>query len=118
MDVVRSEVNAMGGRIETATATGRGTSFRLVLPLTTAVTQVVMLRCGDLTVAVPSTLVEIVKRATPAEIEQAYGASAYRIDDRSLPFFWLGALQAVRAVRFPPFAAVVVVRSAARRAAR
>ena len=48
MDVVRADVNAMGGRIETATAAGRGTSFRLVLPLTTAVTQVVMLRCGEL----------------------------------------------------------------------
>ena len=47
MDVVRSEVVAMGGRIETATAAGQGTSFKLVLPLTTAVTQVVMLRCGE-----------------------------------------------------------------------
>jgi chemosensory pili system protein ChpA (sensor histidine kinase/response regulator) len=119
MDVVRADVNAMGGRIETATAAGRGTSFRLVLPLTTAVTQVVMLRCGELTVAVPSTLVEIVKRATPAEIEQAYGASAYRQDDRSLPFFWLGALlqasgRGQRGTRSQP---VVIIRSAAQRIA-
>jgi len=119
MDVVRADVNAMGGRIETATAAGRGTSFRLVLPLTTAVTQVVMLRCGDLTVAVPSTLVEIVKRVTPAEIEQAYGASAYRIDDRSLPFFWLGALLQASprgkvSTRSQP---VVIIRSAAQRIA-
>ena len=92
MDVVRAEVNAMGGRIETATAAGRGTSFKLVLPLTTAVTQVVMLRCGELKVAVPSTLVEIVKRAPQAELETAYATSAFRVDDRSLPFFWLGAL--------------------------
>jgi chemosensory pili system protein ChpA (sensor histidine kinase/response regulator) len=119
MDVVRADVNAMGGRIETATAAGRGTSFRLVLPLTTAVTQVVMLRCGELTVAVPSTLVEIVKRATQAELEQAYGASAYRIDDRSLPFFWLGALlqaggRGAPATRSQP---VVIIRSAAQRIA-
>ncbi|MES1161564.1 MAG: ATP-binding protein, partial [Rhizobacter sp.] len=33
MDVVRSEVNAMGGRVETATAAGQGTSFKLILPL-------------------------------------------------------------------------------------
>jgi len=119
MDVVRAEVNAMGGRIETATAAGRGTSFRLVLPLTTAVTQVVMLRCGGLTVAVPSTLIEIVKRATPAEIEQAYGASAYRLEDRSLPFFWLGALLQASGrgqvgTRSQP---VVIIRSAAQRIA-
>ena len=46
MDVVRSEVNALGGRIETSTEPGHGTTFKLVLPLTTAVTQVVMLRMG------------------------------------------------------------------------
>jgi chemosensory pili system protein ChpA (sensor histidine kinase/response regulator) len=92
MDVVRAEVIAMGGRIETATAAGQGTSFKLVLPLTTAVTQVVMLRCGESTVAVPSTLVEIVRRAAPAEIDAAYASGAYEFGDSTLPFFWLGAL--------------------------
>jgi chemosensory pili system protein ChpA (sensor histidine kinase/response regulator) len=119
MDVVRADVNAMGGRIETATAAGRGTSFRLVLPLTTAVTQVVMLRCGELKVAVPSTLVEIVKRSPQSELETAYATSAFRIDDRSLPFFWLGALLQANArgqqgTRAQP---VVIIRSAAQRIA-
>ena len=92
MDVVRSEVIAMGGRIETATARGQGTSFKLVLPLTTAVTQVVMLRCGESTVAVPSTLVEIVRRATPPEVAAAYASGVYEFGGSTLPFFWLGAL--------------------------
>ncbi|CAG1018311.1 partial type IV pili sensor histidine kinase and response regulator,chpA; chemosensory pili system protein ChpA (sensor histidine kinase/response regulator), partial [Burkholderiaceae bacterium] len=92
MDVVRSEVNAMGGRIETATAPGQGTSFKLVLPLTTAVTQVVMLRVGDMTVAVPSTLVEIVRRAKPEEIAQAYASGHFTVGDRALQFYWLGSL--------------------------
>jgi chemosensory pili system protein ChpA (sensor histidine kinase/response regulator) len=92
MDVVRAEVNAIGGRIETATAPGQGTTFKLVLPLTTAVTQVVMLRVGDTTVAVPSTLVEIVRRASPDEIAQAYQTGHYTVGDRSLQFFWLGSL--------------------------
>jgi len=92
MDVVRSEVIAMGGRIETATAAGQGTSFKLVLPLTTAVTQVVMLRCGESTIAVPSTLVEIVRRATPQEIDDSYARGGYEFGDSTLPFFWFGAL--------------------------
>jgi chemosensory pili system protein ChpA (sensor histidine kinase/response regulator) len=46
MDVVRSEVNAMGGRIETATARA-GHQLQAGAALTTAVTQVVMLRCGE-----------------------------------------------------------------------
>ncbi len=119
MDVVRADVNAMGGRIETATAAGRGTSFRLVLPLTTAVTQVVMLRCGELKVAVPSTLVEIVKRSPQTELGTAYATSAFRVDDRSLPFFWLGALLQASARGMPATRAqpVVIIRSAAQRIA-
>jgi chemosensory pili system protein ChpA (sensor histidine kinase/response regulator) len=119
MDVVRNEVNAMGGRIETATAPGQGTSFRLVLPLTTAVTQVVMLRCGQATVAVPSTLVEIVRRAKPDEIERCYASGQYTIGDKTLPFFWLGALlqSSSRSIETGNTLSIVVVRSAQQRIA-
>jgi chemosensory pili system protein ChpA (sensor histidine kinase/response regulator) len=117
MDVVRNEVNAMGGRIETATAHGQGTSFKLVLPLTTAVTQVVMLRCGDATIAVPSTLVEIVRRATSAEVAGAYASGTFTVGDRDLPFFWFGALLQLSARGFETGRTlpVVVVRSAQQR---
>jgi chemosensory pili system protein ChpA (sensor histidine kinase/response regulator) len=119
MDVVRAEVNAMGGRIETATAAGQGAIFRLVLPLTTAVTQVVMLRCGGLSVAVPSTLVEIVKRVGADELEQAYASGGYALGERMLPFFWLGALLHAggRGTLGARSAPVVVIRSAAQRVA-
>ena len=120
MDVVRSEVIAMGGRIETATAAGQGTSFKLILPLTTAVTQVVMLRCGDNIVAVPSTLVEIVRRAKPEEIAASYASSAYEFGGSTLPFFWLGALLQMGgqpAESQARMRTVVVVRSAQQRIA-
>ncbi|WP_234414033.1 Hpt domain-containing protein [Ideonella sp. A 288] len=119
MDVVRSDVNAMGGRIVTSTAIGRGTSFRLVLPLTTAVTQVVLMRCAELTVAVPSTLVEIVRRVPATELAGLYERGLYRHGDADLPFHWLGSL-----LQGTPFGsavgrtvAVVVIRSAAQRIA-
>jgi chemosensory pili system protein ChpA (sensor histidine kinase/response regulator) len=92
MDVVRSEVNSLGGRIETSTEHGAGTTFKLVLPLTTAVTQVVMLRIGDLTIGVPSGLVETVLRTPVAVVEQAYRAEAFDMAGQMLPFFWAGAL--------------------------
>ena len=120
MDVVRSEVIAMGGRIETATAAGQGTSFKLVLPLTTAVTQVVMLRCGESTIAVPSTLVEIVRRATPQEIDDAYARGGYEFGDSTLPFFWFGALLQLGARPGESQArtrTVVIIRSAQQRIA-
>jgi chemosensory pili system protein ChpA (sensor histidine kinase/response regulator) len=118
MDVVRSEVAAMGGRIETASDPGQGSRFRLVLPLTTAVTQVLMLRCGADRVAVPATLVEIVRRVEVGEIDRAYAEGGLAVGDRALPFLWLGSLLQLAprstetAGRTRP---VVVIRSAQQR---
>ena len=92
MDVVRSEINALGGRIETSTETGKGAAFRMVLPLTTAVTQVVMLRAGDLSIGVPANVVEIVRRTSAADFEEAYRTGVFDDGFEQLPFFWAGAL--------------------------
>jgi len=119
MDVVRSEVNAMGGRIETATATGQGTSFRLILPLTTAVTQVVMLRAGTVNVAVPTHLIEMVRRAKQAEVDQSYQTGSYQFGEHVLPFYWLGALLQLspRGLEEGRSLPVIIIRSAQQRIA-
>ncbi|APW44035.1 Hpt domain-containing protein [Rhodoferax saidenbachensis] len=92
MDVVRSEVNALGGRIETTTKPGQGSTFKLVLPLTTAVTQVVMLRMGEFTIGVPSNLMETVLRVPASTLEQAYQPDGFDMGAERIPFFWAGAL--------------------------
>ncbi|MCY7314682.1 MAG: response regulator, partial [Rubrivivax sp.] len=119
LDVVRSEVNAMGGRIETQSQPGRGTRFRLLLPLTTAVTQVVMLRCGPTQVAVPSPLIEVVKRVPTAEVEAAYASGQLQHAGEAIPFFWLAALlqAGTRGPDSGRMQSLVIVRSAAQRVA-
>ncbi len=92
MDVVRSEVIALGGRIETSSERGRGTRFKLVLPLTTAVTQVVMLRLGELVIGVAANVTEVVKRVPSADLEQAYRTGQFMHAGVQIPFFWAGAL--------------------------
>ena len=92
MDVVRSEMNALGGRIETSSVSGSGTRFNLVLPLTTAVTQVVLLRLGDLVVGVPASLIEIVRRIPAKELEAAYLSDTFMQGGEAIPFYWGGAL--------------------------
>ncbi|WP_293464831.1 Hpt domain-containing protein [Polaromonas sp.] len=120
MDVVRAEVNALGGRIETSTLPGKGTHIKLVLPLTTAVTQVVMMRAGSLSVGVPANVVETVRRVSTKELQQAYNSGTFEVGGESMPFFWSGALlqasrhsQEVQAKTTP----VVIFRSAAQRIA-
>ena len=120
LDVVRSEVNALGGRIETSANPGTGTRFKLVVPLTTAVTQVVMLRLGELAVGVPSNLVEIVRRVPAAEVEQAYQANSFDHGGERIPFYWAGSLLQATALSNEPVGkhrAVVVFRSAGQRVA-
>lgn len=120
MDVVRSEVNALGGRIETSTERGQGTTFKLVLPLTTAVTQVVMIRSGNLAIGVPANLIELVRRATAKEVQQAYNTGVYEFQGEQLPFFWSGALLQSSSRSVEPQGKtlpVIIFRSAAQRAA-
>jgi chemosensory pili system protein ChpA (sensor histidine kinase/response regulator) len=120
MDVVRSEVNSLGGRIETSTVAGKGTNFKLVLPLTTAVTQVVMLRAGSSSIGVPANVVETVRRISAKDLQQAYNSGVIDVAGEAVPFFWSGALlQSSRLSSEPQgkTAPVVIFRSAAQRLA-
>lgn len=120
MDVVRSDVLALGGRVESASQGGRGTQFTLVLPLTTAVTQVVMLRAGRLSFGVPGSVVELVRRVSPQELERAYQDGQYAFGNDMLPFFWSGSLLQLSGVSEEPqgrTSTVVVLRSAQQRIA-
>jgi chemosensory pili system protein ChpA (sensor histidine kinase/response regulator) len=120
MDVVRNEVNALGGLIDVTSQRGSGTQFKLVLPLTTAVTQVVLLRIGELVMGVPSVLVELVRRLPVKELAQAYLSKTLDYKDEAVPFYWAGSLlQASRVSSETPgkTATVAIFRSAGQRVA-
>ena len=120
MDVVRAEINALGGRIETTTEAGKGAAFRMVLPLTTAVTQVVMLRSGDLAIGVPANVVEIVRRTSAPDLAEAYRTGVFDDGMEKIPFFWSGALLQSSTRSTEPAGKtrpVVIFRSAAQRVA-
>jgi chemosensory pili system protein ChpA (sensor histidine kinase/response regulator) len=77
MDVVKTEVTGLGGRIEVVSTPGHGTSFRLYIPLTLAVTQAVLVRTGSRMYAIPSVMIEQVldlKDAALARIREAGAA--------------------------------------------
>jgi chemosensory pili system protein ChpA (sensor histidine kinase/response regulator) len=68
MDVVRSEAQALGGRVVVSTEPGKGTRFSIHLPLTLAVAQVVLVASGGRTYALPSTLVEQVLQVRDTDL--------------------------------------------------
>jgi chemosensory pili system protein ChpA (sensor histidine kinase/response regulator) len=69
--VVRSELAGFGGRVTVNTDPGRSTRFTLYLPLTLAVTQVVLVTVGHRRYAIPAAMVEQVRRMRPMVMEQA-----------------------------------------------
>jgi len=92
MDVVRAEVAALGGRIETDTTPGEGTRFTIVLPLTLAVAQVVLASAGRARFAVPSSSVEQVLHVRPQELAAAYERRHVEWQGAQVPLFYLGSL--------------------------
>ncbi|MEN3274468.1 MAG: hypothetical protein V7631_258 [Massilia sp.] len=92
MDVVRSEAQALGGRVAIATEAGKGVRFTIRLPLTLAVTQVVLVASSGKTYALPSTLVEQVVQVREPDLAAAAAAGVLEVAGQVLPFHALPAL--------------------------
>jgi chemosensory pili system protein ChpA (sensor histidine kinase/response regulator) len=89
MDVVKSEIAALGGRIDIASTAGAGTSFHIYLPLTLAMTQAVMIQAAKHDYALPTPLVQQVLELKPAELEQAMAAGEITWRGARYPFSYL-----------------------------
>ncbi len=92
MDVVRSEAAALGGRISITTEPGKGANFTIHLPLTLAVTQVVLLSTGGRVYAVPSVLVEQVQQLKVGQLTSAYNDGSVMWQGHRVPMYYLSAL--------------------------
>ncbi|KON81157.1 Hpt domain-containing protein [Azoarcus sp. PA01] len=80
MDVVKSETAAAGGRIDVHAEVGRGTEFRIHLPLTLAVTQALLVRAGGRTYAIPSSMIAQVLelKAEPLDALRREGSTEWQ----------------------------------------
>ena len=92
MDVVRSEAQALGGRVAVVSEPGQGARFTITLPLTLAVAQVVLVTAGGRTHAVPSTLVERVEQVRELDLAAAIEAGSISLAGAALALHALPAL--------------------------
>ncbi|MBY0242897.1 MAG: response regulator, partial [Burkholderiaceae bacterium] len=89
MDVVRSEAQLLGGRVDTISDPGKGACFTIRLPLTLAVTQVVLVRAGGRSFALPSTLVEQVLQMKEHALADARAQGQVALQDVRAPLHYL-----------------------------
>ncbi|MDD4911659.1 MAG: Hpt domain-containing protein [Sideroxydans sp.] len=72
LDVVRSEITGLGGRIDITSTPGHGVRFSIHLPLTLAVTKTLMVRSGQNHYAIPGSMVEHIQQMKPDELKANY----------------------------------------------
>jgi two-component system, chemotaxis family, sensor kinase CheA len=89
MDVVRTNVESLGGQIEIDSELGRGTTVRLRLPLTLAIIPSLIVGSGDARFAVPqASIVELVWVRSGEEgnrIKQIHGVQMLRLRGHLVP---------------------------------
>ncbi|MET0414538.1 MAG: chemotaxis protein CheA, partial [Actinoplanes sp.] len=87
MDVVKTNIENIGGAVSVDSTPGEGTVWRLTIPLTLAIIQALTVDCGDQRYVIPQVavleLVFIDGQST--KIEYASGAPVYRLRGKLLP---------------------------------
>jgi chemosensory pili system protein ChpA (sensor histidine kinase/response regulator) len=80
MDVVRANVSRLGGEIEVQTEAGRGTRFRIRLPLTVAISDALIVNVGAQTLAIPVAAVKQAISARPENVRTVDGVESVEIE--------------------------------------
>jgi two-component system chemotaxis sensor kinase CheA len=93
MDVVKTNVERIGGTIDVASVAGRGTTFIIKIPLTLAIVSALVVEVAQERFAIPQIgVLELVRvgGATGAQVERIKDAPVLRLRDRLLPLVSLG----------------------------
>jgi two-component system chemotaxis sensor kinase CheA len=95
MDVVRTNIDLIGGTIEVKSAPGQGSSFIIKIPLTLAIVSALIVEAAGDRFAIPQiAVIELVRAQTNSEhkIERIKDAPVLRLRDKLLPLIHLKSL--------------------------
>ena len=95
MDVVRTNIEKIGGTVELKTVQGKGSTFTIKIPLTLAIVSALIVECCGERFAVPQiSVLELVRASKKSEnaIEMINDSAVLRLRDRLLPLISLREL--------------------------
>jgi len=115
MDVVKSTIEGLKGNIQIRTDAGKGTTFRLLVPLTLASIQALLFRIYDRLYAVPLASVVEITRISEEEIHRVDGHEVFRLREQVLTLARLDDLNGCPREQRAKRAFVVVIDAGTRR---
>ena len=93
MDVVKSNIEKIGGTVDITSTPGLGTQLRIKIPLTLAIIPALIIRSGEDRYALPQvSLLELVRlegETARSGIEEVHGVPVYRLRGNLLPLVYL-----------------------------
>lgn len=93
MDVVKTNIESIGGSLDVISTAGLGTTLRIKIPLTLAIIPALLVRAANQQFAIPQvSLVELVRadgRDSRRCVEYIHSAPVFRLRERLLPLVYL-----------------------------
>jgi len=89
LDVVRKNIQDLKGSIDVITEVGKGTTFRVMLPITLAILQALIVEAAGERFAIPLTSVEEALRIRASEVSTVEGREVFKLRDFTLPLLRL-----------------------------
>ncbi len=86
MDVVKTNIEKIGGTVDVQSKTGQGTTLKVKIPLTLAIVPALIVGCEPFRYAIPQVgLTELVRLEDESAIEHIHGSPVYRLRGNLLP---------------------------------
>jgi two-component system chemotaxis sensor kinase CheA len=113
MDVVRTNIEKIGGNVDLHSEAGKGATVRIKIPLTLAIIPALIVNCGGDRYAIPAaSLVELVRiegDQVEKSVEHIHDAPVYRLRGNLLPLVHLAGQLNLTALRRPDEALFLIV---------
>ncbi len=113
MDVVRTNIEKIGGSVIISSVYGKGTTLQLRIPLTLAIVPALLIKSGKEKFAIPQVkLVELVRvggDSNSGKIEFLQGRPMYRLRGALLPLYDLGNLTGEKTIDYSQGSNIVVL---------